>query len=105
MENYYYGYTCGPGGGEPKGRKAFEKIVEAKRFDLLRNIIRGYNPEGRAYALEAFLAVYSEAEPFLTKEDKSCIKKLLLSDIQINACGGCDAFPESYNEIFGYSNE
>ena len=100
MKNYDYGYSCYYGAIKPDGRKAIEKILEAKRFDLLKNIIRGFNPEGRAYGIEAFFIAYSKNKYIISKEDEDCIKKILKSNISINKCSGCDVFSSSYDEIF-----
>lgn len=100
LRNYEFGYSCYYEMSKPDGRKAIEKILEAKRFDLLKNIIRGYNPEGRAYGIEALFKIYSENKSIISKEDKECIESILESNIFINECSGCDVSPISYEEIF-----
>lgn len=100
LSHYEFGYSCYYETSKPDGRKAIEKILEAKRFDLLKDIIRGYNPEGRAYGIEALFKINSENKSIISKEDKECIERILKSNIYINECSGCDVFPSSYEEIF-----
>jgi hypothetical protein len=52
---FRYGWMEGEGGDPPAARNAIERLLAAKRLDLIRNIARGANPEGRVYAAEALL--------------------------------------------------
>jgi len=105
LESYDYGHICYYGASKPKGKKAVEKIVNAKRFDMLLNIIRGYNPEGRAYGVEALMIAYSKDASILNQEDKDAIKKIINSNIWINTCAGCLGQQRSYIEVFWESRK
>src|SRR4029078_6794692 len=48
---------CDYAGITPRGKSAIDAIVNAKRVDLLANILKGYNPRGRGYAAVALTAM------------------------------------------------
>jgi len=98
--NYDYGHHCYFGGTQPEGRIAIEKLVEAKRFDLIKNIIRGYNPEGRAYGIEVLLKAHSRRNRIINAEDENVIKWLLKTEFNVNSCSGCFVMSNSYSKIF-----
>lgn len=47
------GGGCGDGGAVPPHRTAMQALVAAGRWDLVREVLRGPNPTGRAYAANA----------------------------------------------------
>ena len=52
---YFYAYTIGSTKHVPDGRKAIELLVKNKRFDLITNILMGYNLDGRCYRSDDFI--------------------------------------------------
>ena len=88
FENYAFGYACSVAGMPPKGRIAIENI---KKYDptIVKDIILGYNPEGRIYGIEAFLELVEQKKLEMTTEDRNIIKKVLNLNILINECSGC----------------
>ena len=88
FENYDFGYACYFAGTPPKGRTAIENI-KTSNPNLVRDIIRGYSPEGRIYGIEALLELVEKEEVVLTLEDKEIINKVLGLQIPINRCQGC----------------
>ena len=78
----------------PKGRKAMEYLVKHKRFDLLNNVLKGYNPEGKVYAIEALAK-----ENKITAENLKSIRFLVANGGMIQSMVGC--LPEylTYKDI------
>ena len=88
FEQYSFGYRCGIVGRPPEGRAAIEKIKN-QNPTLLRNIIKGYNPEGRIYGVEALLELAYEGKIKLSANFIEIINKILKMDIPIQGCHGC----------------
>lgn len=97
---YNYGEYCQPRGIKPSGRIAIEELINAKRFDLIKNVLRGYNPEGRAYAIEALVKYHSKNKTNLDEGDKQVIQKLIKSYLYVNTCKGCFIENKSYKKIY-----
>jgi hypothetical protein len=97
---YNYGEYCQPREIKPSGRIAIEELIKAKRFDLIKNVLRGYNPEGRAYAIEALVKYHSKNKINLDENDKQVIQKLTKSHLSVYTCTGCFIEKKSYKEIY-----
>ncbi len=97
---YNYGEYCQTKGVKPSGRIAIEELINAKRFDLIKNVLRGYNPEGRAYAIEALVKYHSKNKTNLDEDDKQVIQKLTKSHLSVYTCTGCFIEKKSYKEIY-----
>lgn len=73
-----------PSGGDPEhagpGRRALERILAAGRLDLLRNVLRGLDPEARTLAMEALL---ERVRP--TPDDARAMRVLLELDVPVVA--------------------
>jgi hypothetical protein len=84
FESLDIGDNCYEGGSPPEGRVAARKLVAARRADLLRNALRGPNPEGRLYAARGLrdLEVLSTA-------DHAAIGKLRKLELPLATCHGC----------------
>lgn len=89
INSYDFGTYCYEGGDEPAGRKAINYFTSANNISAIREIIKGYNPEGRLYAIQALLTYVKETKALLTNEDKVLIKNILAMDIPISSCRGC----------------
>lgn len=93
-----YGDSCGDGGEPPVSREAIELLKDAGRFDVIRNVLRGANPEGRIYAAKALLeSLEPVAAP--TPSDLAVIERIRGLDIPISVCGGCTFYEQSASEI------
>ncbi len=64
------------------GRVALEALLAAGRADLVRNVLRGLDPEGRVYAAAALLDRL-EPEP----EDEGALRALLALDVLVRTRG------------------
>lgn len=84
-----YGHACGVAGTKPTGREYMEKLVAANRADLLRDALRGANPEGRIYAAEGLYAIARRTGKPLEASDRKAIDELRALDQPIESCNGC----------------
>ncbi len=78
------GHFCGHPGDIPAGRSEMGDLVNAKRRDLLRNVLRGLNPEGRVYGALGL----SRLEP-VDPADAATIAKLRESELTVLSCVTC----------------
>lgn len=79
-----FGDHCGAGGEKPEQRVAMETLVAADRWDLVRNVLRGPNATGRAYAANA-LWVHGPLDP----ADRGTVDTLAVQPGGVRTCGGC----------------
>ena len=79
---------CDYGGARPRGKTAIDKIVKASREDLIENILRGYNPGGRMYALLALLELQKSGTK-LSAETENAMRVIRQLEIDIETCSGC----------------
>jgi hypothetical protein len=70
---------CGPA----PGRAALERLLRAGRDDLVRNVLRGLDPEGRVYACEALLG---PLQP--DADDQRALARVLALDVDVHLRGG-----------------
>ena len=89
INSYDFGTLCYESGVEPEGRKAINYFTSSNNISAIREIVKGYNPEGRLYAIEALLTAVNKKRTALTDEDNQLIKNILALDIPISACNGC----------------
>lgn len=99
FEKYDFGYACYFSGTQPEGRIAIENIKNQNPY-LVRNIIRGLNPEGRIYGIEALFELIEEGKLELTLDDKQTIEKVLRLKTPINRCQGCMVSSISAYDLF-----
>lgn len=102
FDKYDFGYACYIDGSPPIGRTAIEYIKENEP-ELLREIIKGYCPEGRIYGIEALIELASEDKLELTEEDILLIDKVINLSIPINRCQGCMVSTISAMKLFNES--
>lgn len=73
-----------PSGGDPArvgaGRRALERLLSEGREDLVRNVLRGLDPEGRTFAMEALL---ERVRP--SPEDALAMRTLLELEVPVRA--------------------
>lgn len=82
-----------------KERIAIEKIIDAGRIDLIKNIIKGYNPEGRAYGIEAILRLNSGNKVKISFDVYDLLSKIKKIPFPISTRLGCFKGVLSYSEI------
>lgn len=93
-----YGYAAGYLAPPLKERLAIGKLVSSGRFDLIENILKGHNPEGRIFALEAILKEGLQNEDII-KRNQNTIKEILKLDILIHVADGCELYYAKAREI------
>lgn len=74
------GWNCGWTRKPAPGRTEIEQLVRAGRFDLIENILRGGNPEGRVYAAQ----VLDQRE--LTPDVRSLVDAVFASPLRVRHC-------------------
>jgi hypothetical protein len=79
------GEACGDPGRPGPGHTETEALVQAGRFDLLRNVARSLNPEGRVFAARA---LGQHVHPLLA-EDVALLRKIRATTKPLRACQGC----------------
>ena len=75
--------------GDSDGEKAIAALVNAERFDLVENVLRGFNPNGRIYAARELLKVQREGRLVLSSDTVAAIAKIRNLDLQIRTVSGC----------------
>jgi hypothetical protein len=90
----HVGEKCYEFGIKPDGRVAMDTLCTSKRYDLIRAILRGPNPEGRTYAALALLG-----HDKVDSEDATVIQKLKSLSIPIQVCSGCMVSTEKFADI------
>lgn len=80
--------ACDYAGVVPYGKAAIDQIVTSGRIDLIENILKGYNPGGRMYALLALLKLQRNGTK-LSDETQNAMRVILNLDIEIETCSGC----------------
>ena len=93
LEVLAVGTSCGFIGSTPRGYAYAGWIRRAGRFDLLRSILRGPNPEARVFAASALIA-----EDALDAAEAAVIGTLARLPVQITMCSGCVGSRGSWQE-------
>lgn len=75
--------------GSTDGEMAIAALVNAERFDLVENVLRGFNPNGRIYAARELLKLNKEGRLVLSADTIAVIAKISNLDIQIRTVSGC----------------
>ncbi len=94
LEEIRVGESCYDGGEKPEECEAIEKLSAAGRYDLIRAILRGPSPEGRAYA-----ALILHKDKKASADDLLVEEKLKKLNIPVQVCHGCIATTESFTEV------
>lgn len=106
-----YGWICeySTVGMAPPQRKAVIVLVDLWRIELLEQVLRGSNAEGRAYAAEALLYLDQQARAeiaagveashrryrdfhLLTEQNRTAIEMLRQSDEVVRTCGNAGSY-------------
>lgn len=75
--------------GSGEGETAIAALVNAERFDLVENVLRGFNPNGRIYAARELLKLHKAGHRILSADTLAVIAKISNLDIQITTARGC----------------
>jgi hypothetical protein len=86
------GTKCGEGGEPPAGAEEVRALRSSRRFDLLRNVLRGPNPEARVYALKVLRQMEVSAG------DRTAIEAVSALPVKITTCSGCTYFDATISE-------
>src|SRR5262249_3419726 len=62
--------------GSPEGEMAIAALVNAERFDLVENVLKGFNPNGRIYAARELLKLHKEGRLVLSADTLGVITKI-----------------------------
>lgn len=69
------------------GKPAIDALEDAKRVDLIENVLRGYNPGGRIYAAISLLRMERRGRR-LSRATKTAIRKVVALDAETGTCIG-----------------
>jgi hypothetical protein len=84
-----YGRMYGDDGAPPPGREALEKILAREQAPaILEDLLRGPNPEGRAYAAEGLLRLERRGGK-LSEQARKNIDWVRRSEVNLQVCRGC----------------
>ncbi len=70
-----------------EGKPAIDALEDAKRVDLIENVLRGYNPGGRIYAAISLLRMERKGRK-LSRSTKAAITKVVNLDATVSTCWG-----------------
>ena len=75
--------------GSSDGEMAIAALVNAGRFYLVENVLRGFNPNGRIYAARELLKLNREDRLVLSADTLGVIARISNLDIPIRTVSGC----------------
>lgn len=96
-EELVIGRSCFYAGVPPPGAEEISALVAAGRHDLVRRVLRGFNPEGRVWAAHALLE-HARAGGVLDDADKRAIDALRALPLKLACCDGCELEHASFDE-------
>lgn len=96
-ETLVIGRSCFDDGGPPPGAAEIRALVAAGRHDLVRRVLRGFNPEGRVWAAHVLLD-RARAGGVLDDADKRAIDALRALSLKLACCSGCELEHASFDE-------
>lgn len=85
--------------GDKDGQIAIDALVNARRVDLIENVLRGFNPRGRVYAALALLTLSKGNRLVLSSDTISTIAKVVNLDLTIRTVSGCIVSSRTAQEI------
>jgi hypothetical protein len=89
---------CGLPPGLPEGKIGIDELIEAKRFDLIENVLKAYNPGARVYAMLALREKQKEGRE-LNPETQRAIQQIVNLRIPITTCAGCFVYYETAKRV------
>lgn len=96
-EELVIGRSCFSDGGPPPGAEDIRALAAAGRHDLVRSVLRGFNPEGRVWAVHALLE-HARTGGVLDEADKRAIDVLRALPLKLACCDGCELEYVSFDE-------
>lgn len=96
-----YGKACGIVGVDPKGRVAIDNLLEAKRIDLIKEVLYSENVVGKIYAIQVMTKLANSGKVNLNEKDKLIFHEISQSNVLINTCSGCLVYQSTPKEIIG----
>lgn len=95
-----WGRKCGYSNAPPHGRIEMDKLVDAKKYNLVEDILYSPNVVGRIYALQALESWDSQKEYRLTPQTKQFIEKIKNLETEFEVCdGGCMFVKMTYKKL------
>ncbi|HKY30458.1 MAG TPA: hypothetical protein VJM12_21180 [Pyrinomonadaceae bacterium] len=91
--------------GDPDGEIAIDGLIQAKRVDLIENVLRGFNPSGRVYAALALLQLSRDNQLVLSPDTIGTIAKIRNLNISIMRVRGCLISYQTAAEILSEPDE
>ena len=85
--------------GDRHGKIAIDALVNAKRVDLIENVLKGFNPRGRVYAALALLRLSKDNRLVLSSDMISTIAKVINLALTIRTVSGCIVSSRTAQEI------
>ena len=70
-----------------EGKPAIDALEDAKRIDLIENVLRGQNPGGRIYAAISLLRMQRRGKKF-SRATNAAIRKVVNLDADAETCWG-----------------
>jgi hypothetical protein len=95
LDSLTVGAACYEDGSPPAGRREMESLLKGGRHDLLRNVLRGPNPEGRAYAA---IGLFRAGQ--LAPLDRLALEALQNEPPSLQTCSGCMLSTASTRDVF-----
>ena len=95
------GSVCGYAGREPPGRTAVTALANAGRLDLIGDVLRGPNLEGRVYAALELLMAQATRGWALPPADRAAISAIRKLETPVSVCEGCLFGSRSAVELLG----
>ena len=93
-ETLTIGTACGAGGSPPRGNLAMQRLVDAGREDLLRDVMRGMNAGGRIYGYIGLRLLGRN-----TAADDRVFDRLEALGLELETCRGCRSTRETAKAI------
>ena len=78
---------CGVAGMIPQGKESIDILVNSRKIELIENVLRGYNPGGRVYAMVALLEMKNR-DIKLSPDTENTIRKIVETNIKLQVCEG-----------------
>ena len=91
--------------GARDGEIAISALVNANRVDLIENVLRGFSPSGRVYAMLALLRLNKKNHVVLSPDIVNTIEKVRNSELQIRMVRGCIVSSLTADEILSDEDE
>jgi hypothetical protein len=98
MGDLRFGDLCGRSADWLPERAAIRALERAGRVDLISNVLRSPNPEGRVYAAESLLKRRA-AGGDVADDDLRVIAAIRELEIPISCCGGCFSWTTPAREL------